>query len=88
MTITEWFKDGHAITNTNLNKYQVVQGPDSQENNVVFSILHILNVSKSDEGKYSCYCYYNKTILVEYHIYDTINSTKGHAILKLQGIII
>lgn len=84
LTITEWFKDEHTITNTS--KYQVIPGTCLQKETAVCSILRILNVSESDEGNYSCHCYYNKTVLANYYIDNTVKAQPGHATLKLKGI--
>ena len=84
LTIIKWFKDKHVITNTT--KYQVIQQPDPQEANTIFSILNILNVSRKDEGNYSCYCYYNETILDEFHINTPLNTNEGLGVLKVLGM--
>lgn len=84
VTIIKWFKDEYIITNTT--KYQVIQRPDSQKDNVMFSVLNVLGVSKDDEGNYSCYCYYNETILDEFRIDTPVNTPEGVGVLIFQGI--
>ena len=84
LTTIKWFKGEDITAITNTSKHQVIQGSDPEENNVIFSKLNVFNVLASDEGNYSCRCYYNRTVLNEYHI-DTAVYAMGLGALKLQG---
>ena len=84
LTTIKWFKGEDVTAITNTSKYQVIQGSQPDEKDVIFSELNVVDVSVSDEGNYSCYCYYNETVLNNYHI-DTAVHAMGVGSLKLQG---
>ena len=84
LTTIKWFKGEDITAITNTSKHQVIQGSQPDENDVIFSELNVVNVSTSDEGNYSCYCYYNRTILSDYHINTAVHAM-GVGALKLQG---
>lgn len=54
-TIVVWLKDHSEISGYE-NETRPVQGKDNE----LISILHIINFSHEDQGKYTCYCYYNR----------------------------
>ena len=88
LTATEWFKDEDITPITNTSKHQIIQVSDPEKDNTIFSELSISNVSGSDQGNYSCYCYYNETVLNEYYINTAVHTTKGYAVLTLQGMCV
>ena len=57
-TIVVWLKDSAELINYD-NDTKPVPGRDNE----VISILHIENFSLEDQGNYTCYCYYNKTLV-------------------------
>ena len=84
LTIVEWLKDDGDITNTSSSKYLITRRVESEQTNVIFAELNIFNVSRSDQGSYSCKCYYNSTVLNRYHIYTPVIA-EGLATLQLKG---
>ena len=57
-TIVVWLKDQSEITGYD-NETKHVSGEDS----VLLSTLYIKSFSHDDQGDYTCYCYYNKSIV-------------------------
>ena len=83
LTIIEWVKDDFIIANTS-SKYLVTIETEALQTNVIISELRILNVMKSDEGIYTCYCHYNKTILDRFLIKSNMSTTvQGQATLEV-----
>ena len=58
-TIVVWLKGHIEITGYD-NETKPVKGVD----NGLISILYIKNFSHDDQGDYTCYCYYNKSIVI------------------------
>ena len=84
LTIVEWLKDGINITNTSSNKYLITIRIEPEQKNVILAKLSITNISRSDEGSYSCICRYNTTILNRFHIYTPV-IVEGLATLHLKS---
>ena len=57
-TIAMWLKDQSKLSGYD-NETRPVEGVD----NVIKSILHIKNFTHEDQGNYTCYCYYNRSIV-------------------------
>ena len=57
-TIVVWLKGRSEITG-----YDNDTRPAPGEDNVLVSILYIKSFSRDDQGDYTCYCYYNKSIV-------------------------
>ena len=57
-TIVVWLKDQSVIRGYD-NEIRPVEGED----NVIISILHIKKFTHKDQGEYTCYCYYNRSIV-------------------------
>lgn len=85
LTIVEWLKDGDDITNTSSGKYLVtIRVEPEQTKYVIFTELNITDVSRSDQGSYSCKCYYDTAELNRLHI-NTSVIAEGLATLQLKG---
>ena len=57
-TIVVWLKD-HTVINGYDNETNPVGGKD----NVLSSVLYMKRFTHEDQGKYTCYCYYNQSIV-------------------------
>ena len=57
-TIVVWLKDHSEISGYD-NETRPIPGKDDE----VMSILNIKKFSHEDQGRYTCYCYYNKSIV-------------------------
>ena len=57
-TIVVWLKDQIEITGYD-NETKPVEGED----NKLKSTIYIKSFSRDDQGDYTCYCYYNKSIV-------------------------
>ena len=53
-TIVEWLKNGYKVT---------IKHNETQQGNEILSNLTIVNVTKDDNGNYSCRAYYNRSIV-------------------------
>ena len=78
LSIVEWLKDGTNIIASS--KYLITIGIEPE---LLFTELSITNVSRNDEGIYSCKCYYNTTVLDRFHI-NTSVVVQGLATLELK----
>ena len=78
----EWLKDGDPASNEN--KHQTT---DSKSN--IICSYNINSVSSLDEGKYSCYIYYNKSFGDQFNLPkdEIIKSESAAAVLKLASKI-
>jgi len=83
LSICAWFNREGRITPSD--KYHMKQAPVPGRDNKIACTLTVYNVSKIDEGKLCCYCYYNETFWKEYHIpeHTNISSLCGEAKLQL-----
>ena len=68
LTNFKWLKNGDNLMSDE--KYNITQHqiPDSEDKNVLESILRIFNFTKQDTGKYSCFVYYDPDVLEQLHI--------------------
>ena len=57
-TIVVWLKD-HLVISGYDNETRPVRGED----NIIISILNIKNFTHEDRREYTCYCYYNQSIV-------------------------
>ena len=57
-TIVVWLKD-HSVISGYDNETRAVPGKDNE----VMSILNIKKFSHEDQGRYTCYCYYNESLV-------------------------
>ena len=81
-TIVVWLKDQIEITGYD-NETKPVEGEDNE----LISILRIKHFSHDDQGDYTCYCYYNKSIVTSHktiasdrvtvHVYTDCSHSKG-----------
>ena len=53
-TVVEWLKNDSIVT---LKHYETAQG------NEIVSNLTIINITHKDEAKYTCGCFYNRSIV-------------------------
>ena len=53
-TVVEWLKNGHKVT---------LEHIEIQHGNDILSNLTIVNVTQEDNANYSCWCYYNRSIV-------------------------
>jgi len=78
-----WWKDG-SPTRLPANSNITLQASASNDSLFIYSLV-IPEVSKSDKGVYSCYAYYNQTILNSMGIDHAIESNHLSADLKVKG---
>ena len=57
-TIVVWLKD-HSVISGYDNETKPIPGKDNE----VLSILKINKFSHEDQGRYTCYCYYNESLV-------------------------
>ena len=69
-TIVVWLKDKIEITGHD-NETKPVKGVDNE----LMSILNIKHFSHDDQGDYTCYCYYNKSIVTSHNIVTSDQAT-------------
>ena len=83
LSICAWSnEDGHI---TPSDKYHIKQASTPGRDNQIDCTLTVSNVTKADEGRYYCYCYYNESFWEEYHFpkHANISSQRGRAKLQL-----
>ena len=78
-----WWKDG-SPTKLPANANATFQATASDDSLFICSLV-IPEVSKSDEGVYSCYAYYDQTILRKMKIDHAVESNRMSADLKVKG---
>jgi len=83
LSICAWTNEDGRITPSD--KYHINQTSVPGRGNIVDCTLTVSNVTKADEGKYYCYCYYNESFWDKYHVpkYSNISSQYGEAMLQL-----
>ena len=57
-TVVVWLKDHSEISG-----YDNETKPAPGKDNEIISILNIEEISHKDQGRYTCYCYYNKSLV-------------------------
>jgi len=83
LSICAWSnEDGRIIPS---HKYDINQTSLPGRGNMVDCTLAVSNVTRADQGKYYCYCYYNESFWDKYHVpkYSNISSQYGEAMLQL-----
>jgi len=82
-TNAAWWKDGSPtrLPNKANSTLQSFPGNDSS---FIYSLI-LEDITKSDEGSYSCYSYYNQTILRSMGINHAIQSGYMSANLQVKG---
>ena len=69
-TVVVWLKD-----NSNISGYENDTGPVQGKNNELISILYIRNFTHEDQGAYTCYCYYNKSVVTSHEVVTSDEAT-------------
>jgi len=62
VTIVVWTKDDVAINNSD--HYRIRTFTKPAIDGLIISELSIDNITAADQGKYSCYCYYNRELVM------------------------
>ena len=61
VTIVVWLKDNLPVKNTQ--HYNIITTTNPGVDDFIVSNLNINTITSEDEGTYTCYCYYNKTMV-------------------------
>ena len=61
VTIVVWTKDDMAINSSD--HYRITTFTKPGIDNLIVSDLTINNITAADQGKFSCYCYYNRALV-------------------------
>ena len=69
-TIVVWLKGQSEITG-----YDIETRPVQGEDNVLVSILSIKKFRQKDQGEYTCYCYYNQSMVTSDKPVKSSNTT-------------
>ena len=69
-TIVVWLKDNSVIKGYD-NETRPVQG----KNDELISTLHIRNFTRKDQGVYTCYCYYNESLVTSHKLVTSDEAT-------------
>ena len=69
-TVVVWLKD-----KSNISSYENDTGPVQGKNNELMSILYIRNFTHKDQGEYTCYCYYNKSLVTSHEVVTSDEAT-------------
>ena len=80
-----WRKDDQPINLLSSNKYHLSQSIAPSTELRMWSKLTIVNVSKEDEGRYTCFCEYNGKIVRQIGVTHTIVSDNSTFVLTLTG---
>ena len=70
VTIVLWLKDNLNISGYDI-EIRVVEG----KNNEIISTLHIRNFTHKDQGEYTCYCYYNQSLVTSHKVVTSDEAT-------------
>ena len=83
LSICAWSIKDSRITPSD--KYRIKQAAIPGRDNQITCTLMVFNVSRIDEGKLCCYCYYNESFWKDYHVpeHTNISSLCGEAKLQL-----
>ena len=63
VSIVVWLKDDFAVIHSS-SHYKISVNTIGENTDHFISTLSILSVTDEDEGKYTCYCYYNTTMVI------------------------
>ena len=61
VTIVVWLKDNLPVKNTQ--HYNIITTTNPGVDDLIVSNLNIATITSEDEGTYTCYCYYNRTMV-------------------------
>ena len=61
VTVIVWTKDDMAINSSDHYRIRTFTKPGIDD--LIVSEITINNIAASDQGKYSCYCYYNRDLV-------------------------
>ncbi|XP_065884414.1 hemicentin-1-like isoform X2 [Dysidea avara] len=61
VTIVVWLKDNLPVKNTQ--HYNIITTTNPGVDDLIVSNLNINTITSEDEGTYTCYCYYNRTMV-------------------------
>ena len=61
VTIVVWLKDNLPVKNTQ--HYNIITTTNPGVDDLIVSNLNINTITSEDEGTYTCYCYYNTTMV-------------------------
>ena len=61
VTIVVWLKDNLPVKNTQ--HYNIITTTNPGVDDLIVSNLNINTITSEDEGIYTCYCYYNRTVV-------------------------
>lgn len=75
VTIVVWLKDGSMIQNQD--HYDIKSGPVYGKDNEIKSTLTVNNFTDEDQGTYTCYCYYNSSMVVSKSDIPITSDTKS-----------
>jgi len=62
VTVVVWLKDNLPVKNTQ--HYNIITATNPGVDDLIVSNLNINSITSKDEGIYSCYCYYNTTMVI------------------------
>lgn len=68
ITTVVWSKSNLTIKNQD--HYEIKSGPVHGKDNEIKSTLTIYNFTSDDQGTYTCYCYYNSTLITSRSKHD------------------
>jgi len=57
-----WLKDNSTIENQD--SYKIMTGPAHGKDNQIESTLMVYNFTNEDQGTFTCYCYYNTSLIM------------------------
>ena len=61
VSIVVWLKNDFEVTQSSHSTITTVADPTTK--NLLLTTLTIFSVTSEDNGKYSCYCYYNRSMV-------------------------
>ena len=75
VTIVVWLKDNLSVKNTQ--HYNIITTTNPGVDDFIVSNLNINTITSEDEGTYTCYCYYNRTMVTtsKYVVSNEISTT-------------
>ena len=75
VTIVVWLKDNLPVKNTQ--HYNIITTTNPGVDDLIVSNLNINTIASENEGTYTCYCYYNRTMVTtsKYVISNKVSTT-------------